>query len=208
MWVMRLWARAYNTFISPRRGAADHNLQCDFTAAIWGHFVQSCVENSNWKEKKKSYIPYRSRCYFQFPGNNYCGFPQSSTQLHLVHVNMFGSVPCVNWYSGAAISQVFCLYCDLNLQAAKCLCSRCPVSLPLKMCNSSGSLPIVAIHWSMRQFSSVPPWRNISLTIVLKKQVPPSCLQRPPHLFCFTCDICFHSSVSLVWSPPLQTLKP
>lgn len=153
MWVMRLWERAYNTFINPRRGAADHNLQCDFTAAIWGQLVKS-VENS---KEKKSLIPYRSRCYFLFPGNKYCRF-----QLNRALVNMPGSVyffPCVNWYLGTAISKVFCLYSDGNLQADKCLWSHCPVSLPLEICNSSVSLPVVAIQWSMRQFSSDPPWR-------------------------------------------------
>lgn len=86
--MVRLWERACNTLKKPWRGAADHCLQCDFTAALWGQFVKSSVwKILTWKKEKKTHILYKSQCYFLFRGKD-----SHKAQPNPVHVNMFYSV--------------------------------------------------------------------------------------------------------------------
>lgn len=90
--MVRLWERACNTLKKPWRGAADHCLQCDFTAALWGQFVKSSVwKILTWKKKKKKVI------YFISHNVIFCFLATTTEDSHKaqsnpIHVNMFYSV--------------------------------------------------------------------------------------------------------------------
>lgn len=113
-------------------------------------------------------------------------------------------VPCERIFGGCHLKPFVCILIRISKPLSAFGLTVLFLS-HLKSLHSSVSPPIVAIQWSMKQFSSHPPWRNISFTVILKASAT-KLLAQTPAFFLLQLWYLFLLCVSVVRSLPLKTL--